>query len=250
MRASTARPTHFGETRMNAFGPRLGVAYQLDSKTVIRTGGAIYYQPPREDGNADNGIQGFGGTFGATGNFLSNGISFLTQERAYSIRHADPKPEAAHRRSADADRQSVPAEPVLLLLEDRPRALFLGLAVQHRAHPDRQLGVPRHLSRRGRQQADLPAAVAESARSEILGHLRQPAGQHDQLGDQQSRSSSPPASNCPIPATRPTCNCSRRCVRSRSSRASTATPAARTTATRRTTRWRPASSTASRRACT
>ena len=72
-------PTHFGETRMNAFGPRLGVAYQLDSKTVIRTGGAIYYQPQREDGNADNGIQGFGGTFGATGNFLSNGISYLTR---------------------------------------------------------------------------------------------------------------------------------------------------------------------------
>ena len=46
---------------------------------MIRTGGAIYYQPPREDGNADNGIQGFGGTFGATGNFLSNGISFLTK---------------------------------------------------------------------------------------------------------------------------------------------------------------------------
>ena len=72
-------PTHFGETRMNAFGPRLGVAYQLNSKTVIRAGGAIYYQPPREDGNADNGIQGFGGTYGATGNFLSNGISFLTK---------------------------------------------------------------------------------------------------------------------------------------------------------------------------
>jgi len=72
-------PEHFGETRMNAFGPRLGIAYQVNSKTMIRTGGAIYYQPPREDGNADNGIQGFGGTFGATGNFLSNGISYLTK---------------------------------------------------------------------------------------------------------------------------------------------------------------------------
>ncbi|MCX6627974.1 MAG: carboxypeptidase regulatory-like domain-containing protein [Candidatus Solibacter sp.] len=72
-------PTRFGETRKNAFGPRLGIAYQLNSKTVIRTGGAIYYQPIREDGNADNGIQGFGGTFSATGNYLSNGISFLTK---------------------------------------------------------------------------------------------------------------------------------------------------------------------------
>jgi outer membrane receptor protein involved in Fe transport len=53
-------PEHFGDTRMNAFGPRLGVAYQVNAKTVIRTGGATYYQPPREDGNADNGIQGFG----------------------------------------------------------------------------------------------------------------------------------------------------------------------------------------------
>src|SRR5215813_7493715 len=49
----------FGETRQNAFGPRLGLAYQLTSRTVIRAGGAIYYQPSREDGNADNGIQGF-----------------------------------------------------------------------------------------------------------------------------------------------------------------------------------------------
>ncbi|MBL8173423.1 MAG: TonB-dependent receptor [Bryobacterales bacterium] len=69
----------FGLTRKNAWGPRLGMAYQLNAKTVLRTGGAIYYQPSREDGNADNGIQGFGGTFGATGNFLSNGISYLVR---------------------------------------------------------------------------------------------------------------------------------------------------------------------------
>ena len=73
-------PNRFGETRMNAFGPRLGFAYQLNDKTVIRTGSAIYYQPSREDGNADNGIQGFGGTFGAIGNFLSNGISFQVRD--------------------------------------------------------------------------------------------------------------------------------------------------------------------------
>ncbi|MGH9658514.1 MAG: hypothetical protein ACRD96_08215, partial [Bryobacteraceae bacterium] len=67
----------FGETRKNAFGPRLGFAYQLNDKTLIRAGGSIYYQPIREDGNADNGIQGFGGTFSAPANFLSNGISFF-----------------------------------------------------------------------------------------------------------------------------------------------------------------------------
>ncbi len=72
-------PAHFGSTRMDALGPRVGIAYQLDQKTVIRTGGAIYYQPEREDGNADNGIQGFGGTYGSTANYLSSGISFLTK---------------------------------------------------------------------------------------------------------------------------------------------------------------------------
>ncbi len=74
------QPERFGLTRKNAFGPRAGIAYQLNAKTVLRTGGAIYYQPSREDGNADNGIQGFGGTFGATGNFLSNGISYLVRD--------------------------------------------------------------------------------------------------------------------------------------------------------------------------
>ncbi len=73
------QPNHFGQTRLNALGPRLGMAYQLDSKTVIRAGGSIYYQPAREDGNADNGIQGFGGTFGAVGNSLSNGVSYLVK---------------------------------------------------------------------------------------------------------------------------------------------------------------------------
>src|SRR5262249_24814427 len=66
----------FGETRKNAFGPRLGFAYLLAERTVIRGGGAIYYQPSREDGNADNGIQGFAGGFGAPGNFLATGVSY------------------------------------------------------------------------------------------------------------------------------------------------------------------------------
>lgn len=73
-------PERFGKTRKNAFGPRLGIAYQLNDKTVLRTGGAIYYQPTREDGNADNGTQGFGGTFGAIANFRSNGIAYRVQE--------------------------------------------------------------------------------------------------------------------------------------------------------------------------
>ena len=90
-------PEHFGETRMNALGPRLGVAYQIDNKTVVRAGGAIYYQPAREDGNADNGIQGFGGTFGATGNFLSNGVSYLIKNglQAFAAQIQNLKPPIA-----------------------------------------------------------------------------------------------------------------------------------------------------------
>jgi hypothetical protein len=67
---------HFGDTRLNAFGPRLGFAYQATSTTVIRAGSALFYQPTREDGNADNGVQGFGGNFNAPSNFLGNGIAF------------------------------------------------------------------------------------------------------------------------------------------------------------------------------
>ena len=70
----------FGQTRLNAFGPRLGVAYQLTPKTVIRAGSGIYYQPTREDGNADKGVQGFGGLFTSTPDYLAPGISFLTSQ--------------------------------------------------------------------------------------------------------------------------------------------------------------------------
>jgi len=70
----------FGETRKNAFGPRLGIAYQLMPKTVFRAGGSIYYQPTREDGNADNGIQGFGGTYSPPSNHLATGITFRLSE--------------------------------------------------------------------------------------------------------------------------------------------------------------------------
>jgi hypothetical protein len=64
------------DVRMNGFGPRLGFAYQLTSRTVLRAGGSVIYDSIREDNNADTGIQGFGGTFNAPANYLSNGISF------------------------------------------------------------------------------------------------------------------------------------------------------------------------------
>jgi hypothetical protein len=70
----------FGDTRKNAFGPRLGFAYMLTSKTVVRGGGAIYYQPSREDGNADNGVQGFAGGYSAPANFLSNGVAYRLRD--------------------------------------------------------------------------------------------------------------------------------------------------------------------------
>ena len=67
--------THWGETKRNAWGPRLGLAYELNSKTVIRAGSSIYYQPTREDGNADRGTQGFGGWFFSPTDYLGSGIA-------------------------------------------------------------------------------------------------------------------------------------------------------------------------------
>lgn len=68
------------DTRYNGFGPRLGIAYQVTPTFVVRGGGAMTYQAMREDGNADNGVLGFGGNFGAPGSFLASGISFRVQD--------------------------------------------------------------------------------------------------------------------------------------------------------------------------
>jgi len=64
-------------TRHNGFGPRFGLAYQFTPKTVVRAGWSLVYDSIREDGNADSGIQGFGGSYSAPGNFFSNGIAAL-----------------------------------------------------------------------------------------------------------------------------------------------------------------------------
>ena len=42
-----------GKPDRNDLGPRVGLAYQLNSKTVLRTGGGIYYV--RDIGNAGRG---------------------------------------------------------------------------------------------------------------------------------------------------------------------------------------------------
>jgi hypothetical protein len=63
--------------RSTAFGPRFGFAYRIDSKTVIRAGCAIMYDSNREDGNADGGVQGFGGNYSVPSNYFSTGISML-----------------------------------------------------------------------------------------------------------------------------------------------------------------------------
>ena len=72
------------DTRLNAFGPRLGFAYQITPKTVLRGGGAVMYDSNREDGNADNGIQGFGGSFGSPGNYYTTGISYLMNGQGFA----------------------------------------------------------------------------------------------------------------------------------------------------------------------
>ena len=72
--------SRFGETRKNAWGPRFGIAYQLTPKTVVRAGGSIFYQPVRENGNADRGTEGFGGWFYSQTDYLGTGISFRLRE--------------------------------------------------------------------------------------------------------------------------------------------------------------------------
>ena len=72
--------TRFGETRTNGFGPRLGLAYQVTPKTVLRAGGSVYYEPMRENGNADRGTQGFGGWFYSPTDYLATGISFRLRD--------------------------------------------------------------------------------------------------------------------------------------------------------------------------
>jgi hypothetical protein len=63
--------------RTLALGPRLGFAYQINSKTVVRAGGAITYDSNREDGNADGGVQGFGGNYNVPSNNFSTGVALL-----------------------------------------------------------------------------------------------------------------------------------------------------------------------------
>ena len=56
----------FLDTRYNAWGPRLGVAYQAAHNFVVRAGGGIFYVPEREGGNADNALTGFKGAVNLT----------------------------------------------------------------------------------------------------------------------------------------------------------------------------------------
>src|SRR5260370_6961163 len=72
---AAAGNNHWGEIRKYSWATRLGLAYQLSTKTVIRAGGSIYYQPTREDGNADRGTQGFGGWFFSPTDYLGTGIA-------------------------------------------------------------------------------------------------------------------------------------------------------------------------------
>ena len=44
---------------------------------MIRAGGAITYDSNREDGNADGGVQGFGGNYNVPSNYYSTGVSLL-----------------------------------------------------------------------------------------------------------------------------------------------------------------------------
>ena len=57
----TGQPS-FLAVRKNAWGPRLGFAYEVMPSLVVRAGGGIFYVPEREGGNADRAEQGFQGS--------------------------------------------------------------------------------------------------------------------------------------------------------------------------------------------
>jgi Carboxypeptidase regulatory-like domain len=61
----TGQPS-FLSMRQNAWGPRLGFAYEVVPNLVIRAGGGIFYVPEREGGNADQAEQGFQGIVNVT----------------------------------------------------------------------------------------------------------------------------------------------------------------------------------------
>lgn len=68
----TGRPS-FLDLRKDAWGPRLGFAYQAFPSFVIRGGGAVFYVAEREGGNADRAELGFGGN--ATFSSPDGGVS-------------------------------------------------------------------------------------------------------------------------------------------------------------------------------
>lgn len=51
----------FSDTKTDAWGPRLGLAYQVTPSTVLRAGGGIYYMAQREYANGDVHNTGFAG---------------------------------------------------------------------------------------------------------------------------------------------------------------------------------------------
>jgi hypothetical protein len=51
----------FTDSRKNGWGPRIGFAYQVTPTTVFRAGAGLFYDPPREGGNADTHNTGFAG---------------------------------------------------------------------------------------------------------------------------------------------------------------------------------------------
>src|SRR5260370_23026228 len=63
----------FLDLRKNAWGPRLGFAYEAFHNFVIRGGGAVFYVAEREGGNADRAELGFGGN--ATFSSPDGGVS-------------------------------------------------------------------------------------------------------------------------------------------------------------------------------
>ena len=165
-------PNRFGETRLNAFGPRLGIAYQLTPKTMIRTGGAIYYQPTREDKNADSGIQGFGGWFYSPSDYLGTGISFRLRDGFNTFPNEVKANQPPDYRSCDPTVWNS----FLRLAVRRTVAVLCGLELHHRARVQDELDGPPNVPFECGCEAARQVIDPESARPQVPDYLWKPSG--------------------------------------------------------------------------
>src|SRR5437879_10088859 len=80
--------TRLQDTYTKAFGPRLGFAYSINDKTVLRGGYGIFYEPLKEGSFADQDALGF---FNIENLSVGNGAPFQIENGfPHNLPHSDP----------------------------------------------------------------------------------------------------------------------------------------------------------------